>query len=213
MRRLLWGQVTGGDIAVNKTTRRATRSDRLTRKQQRLRREIDDIAAAIVVDHWDILDYEPISRTARLGVMRHKLVRGEVIMKYTLIDEFLTSIICDFYFRRRPARNVNYRSLWRTKKFRIFNHYLMDEIHLLSKLRIVRAIQEVPKPIREIVERINALRNAIAHSFFPENRRQYMTRKKVMYQGFDIFSLAGVEKFEEDCQTAEEYLMHRAYGV
>jgi hypothetical protein len=58
----------------------------------------------------------------------------------------------------------------------------MDDAYLLNKMKIVRAIGEIPRKTRDIIERINALRNAIAHSFFPENRRQYAGHNKVMYQ-------------------------------
>ena len=58
-----------------------------TAKQRRLKTEIDDIAAAVTMDHWNIADYDEDARTAILGVMKVKLVRAEIIMKYTLIDE------------------------------------------------------------------------------------------------------------------------------
>lgn len=125
------------------------------------------------MDHWNILDDEPDSRTTYLELMKNKLVRSEVILKYALIDGLLSVIICHYYFRR-PKRTFTFKQLWRTKKFRVFNHYISDEIYLLGKLRIVHAVGKLPKEVREAVERINALRNALAHSFFPENRRQYM---------------------------------------
>ena len=57
--------------------------------------------------------------------------------------------------------------MWRTKKFRIFVHHILDEVYLLPKLKIAGQIGEVPKEVRESIERVNALRNALAHSFFP----------------------------------------------
>jgi hypothetical protein len=42
------------------------------------------------MDHWNILDYEEEARTPILEKMKQKLIRGEIIMKYTLIDEFLS---------------------------------------------------------------------------------------------------------------------------
>src|ERR1700730_14917436 len=56
----------------------------------------------------------------------------------------------------------------------------------------------VPVPGERGIERINALRNAIGHSFFPENRRQYAGHKKVMYQGENVYTRNGIQKFEED---------------
>src|SRR5262249_44288952 len=134
---------------------------------KRLRGEVEDIASAICMDVWNVEEYDPESREARLQVMKDHLVRGEVIGLYTLIDEFLTNIICDFYFRRRK-KGTSYRRLWKTKRFRIFVHHIMDETSLLKKLTIVDAIEAVPNEVRNEITRINTVRNALAHSFFPK---------------------------------------------
>jgi len=71
----------------------------------------------------------------------------------------------------------------------------------------------MPSEIRESIERINALRNAIAHSYTPENRRQYKGHKAVVYQKTDIFSKEGVTKFLQDAIRVLDYLVIEAYGV
>ena len=161
------------------------------------------------MDHWNIADYDEDARTAILGVMKVKLVRAEIIMKYTLIDEFLSVIISHYYFIR-PKKGASFRALWQTKKFKIFSQYVLDEMYLLPKMRLVHAIKEIPSDVRNAIERINAVRNAIAHSFFPENRRQYSKYKNVMYRDADLYTKEGVEKFIEDAALVEEHLMHRA---
>ena len=96
--------------------------------------------------------------------------------------------------------------------FRNFVHYIVDEMYLLPKLRVVDAIKKVPSDVRANIDRINALRNALAHSLFPENRRQYKEYHKVIYRGTDIFSKAGIEKFEDDFDVAHQYILKRARG-
>jgi hypothetical protein len=182
---------------------------KLTAKQRRLQREIAEISEFIGMDHWNISQYPKEARTATLGVIKMQIVRGEIITKYTLIDEFLTVIICHYYFQR-PKKNVSFRALWKTKKFQIFNHYIMDDTYLLQKMRVVRAIGEIPPEVRTAIERINAVRNGIAHSFFPENRRQYTEYKKVMYRDEDIFTKSGMERFHEDFDLIKNYLWERA---
>jgi hypothetical protein len=80
-------------------------------------------------------------------------------------------------------------------------------------MRLVHSIKAIPAEVRDAIERINALRNAIAHSFFPENRRQYMKYKKVLYRDSDIYSKEGVNKFIADATIIEECLMRRAWGI
>jgi hypothetical protein len=184
----------------------------LTRAQAKLRNSIEDIASLISMDHWNIDDYEEGARTPYLLKMQRQLVLSEVIMKYTLIDELLTVIICKFYFRK-AQKPIHFGNLWRTKGFRLFNHDVMDELYPLQKLRLVRDLKEVPKEVRETIERVNALRNALAHSFFPENRRQYMRQRRLTYRDLDIHTRDGLERFDRDVQVATDHLMQRAFGA
>ena len=102
----------------------------LTWHQRRLLREIGQIANIAKVDYPQIQKaYEPDERTTILHVMKDKIVRGDVVVKYTVLDELLTDIICDYYFDRNEP---NYGRLWKTKRFRVFVHYIMDEIYLLK---------------------------------------------------------------------------------
>jgi hypothetical protein len=115
----------------------------------------------------------------------------------------------DAVLRLPRPREAYFRKLWRTKKFQIFNHHVLDDTYLLNKLKLVHAIDPVPPPVRDAIERINAVRSAVAHSFFPENRRQHRKNKAVMYRGNDIHTKQGLEKFVEDFQVANEYLWKR----
>jgi hypothetical protein len=185
---------------------------KLTPKQRRLIAEFEEISALIRMDYWNILDYDEDGRTAILEVMRQQLIRSDIIMAYTLIDEFLSVIMCHYYFKK-PKAGFSFKQLWRTKKFQIFANYFLDDTYLLKKMAIVNAIKEIPSPVKSAIARINEVRNAIAHSFFPENRRQYKAYKKVIYRGANIFAKEGVAKFSEDTQCVQDYLIQQAFGV
>jgi hypothetical protein len=185
---------------------------KLTLKQRRLIAEFEEIAASIGMDYWNIFEYREDGRTAMLEVMKRQLITGEIISRYTFIDELLSVIICHFYFTP-PKPGSSFARLWRTKKLRLFTHYFVDEAYLLTKMRMVREIKEIPVDVRQFIERLNALRNALAHSYFPENRRQYKAHKKVIYQGTDIFTKEGVATFLEDVMRAQDYLFQQAFGV
>jgi len=169
-----------------------------------LRAEVEDIASLIDTDFWAIENkYKPRYRKDALKLMMDKLVRSEVVFRYTLIDEFLTDVICDYYFRRKKGEHFG--RLWRTKHFKIFVHFLMDETFLPKKLAMVRAIKKVPANVYNSIMRINDVRNVLAHSLFPQNRRRYMAEKKVTYKGADLFTRAGVLKLHEDYNIAYKY--------
>jgi hypothetical protein len=183
-------------------------SQKLTAKQHRLKAEIEEIAAFVQMDHWNISDYEEDARTTYLEIMKFQLVRGDIVTKYTLIDELLAVDICHFYFRR-PKKGFSFREQWKTDKFKVFNHYMLDDTFLMKKMTIANAINEIPAPIKSAISRINDVRNAVSHSFFPENRRQYMQHHKVTYRGSDIFTLDGIQKFAEDFFNVKKYFWQR----
>jgi hypothetical protein len=181
----------------------------LTPKQRRLKAEIEELSAFVQMDHWNIAQYSKERRTTVLELIKRQLIVGDVVTKYTVIDELLSVIICHYYFGE-PSKGRSFRQHWKSQKFQIFIHYIMDDTYLLNKLKLARAISEIPPKIRDAVERINAVRNALAHSFYPENRRQYVPRKKVIYQGADVYTQQGIEKFAEDFEAVKGYLWQRA---
>jgi hypothetical protein len=66
--------------------------------------------------------------------------------------------------------------------------------------------------VRDALQKIYALRNSLAHSFFPENRREFKNVGTVPYSGVDIRTPAGLKGFLEDADKAFKYLHARAHG-
>jgi len=185
----------------------------LTLAQRKLRNEVKKIAAAVSMDVWNIEDYDADARATYLKIMKDRLIRSEVVTKYTLVDEYLTMIICNYYFRRKPmSRGHTYRQLMKTKRFRIFVHYLMDKTFLVPKLELVDAIKPLPQKVKSAIHRINEVRNAIAHNFFPETLRRYAADKKVMYNGVHLFSFDGLTKLHEDFHLIDDHLLPIVFG-
>jgi hypothetical protein len=172
-------------------------SGSLTKKQRALVKELKEMRALLDLDFERISDYPSDARTVKLQVMRNKIVRGQVIVWYTLIDEFLANRICRFFF----GRTRSFPQLWRTKRFRLFNHHVIEQLSLLEKLRLVKAIDKLPKAISSDIESLNNLRNGLAHSFFPENLRS----AKPIWKGKDVFSLDGITRLDADMQAAFNY--------
>lgn len=183
-------------------------SAKLTPKQRRLQTEIEEISAFVNMDHYNILQYSRENRTTYLELMRRQLILSEIITKYTFIDEMLSLLICHYFFPK--PRAAYFQKLWRTKKFQIFSHHVLDDTYLLNKMELVNAIDPILSPVNSAINRINDVRNAVAHSFFPENRRRYKEIKAVMYRGNDIYTKQGLEKFVEDFEEANQYLWKRA---
>ena len=187
-------------------------ADRLTQKQQRLTNDLVEIAKIVRVDYWNILERERSARTPVLEVMKRELIRGEVVGQYTLIDDLLSTELCKYFL---PGKDLIKQ--WKTKRFRRFNYYVIERLYLTQKLAFLKDLYDIPRPIASKIEEINALRNAMAHAFFPENLRAYQMKGRpaprkpivVRYKGRDLFSVEGVEVFVEDCAEVTDFLLVR----
>ncbi len=178
---------------------------RLTKLQKRLLAEVTAIAELSHVDYENILDYDKEERTARLQLMKNQIVRSQVITDYTFIDEILGVAICHYFFGKKRG----FIKLWKTKKFKNFNYYILEILSITEKLRLVKATYRVPKTIAADIEAINALRNGLAHAFFPENLRS----SKPVYKGKDIFTIEGLERFIEDVSKISNFFFKRNFGI
>jgi len=169
----------------------------LTKKQRALVAELREMRSLMQLGFEEIEEFPKDARTVALEVMRNKLVRGQVIVWYTLVDEFLTNRICRFFFGKKRSFPV----LWKTKRFKFFNYYVIEQLSLLPKLRLVKAVTAVPKGISADIEQLNALRNALAHAFFPENLRF----AKPNWKGKTVFGIDGFKHLHEDAHKIFAY--------
>jgi len=175
----------------------------LTKKQRTLVREADQMFSLLGLDYFRVLSYPAQSRTVRLELAKRHAIRGEVITQHTLIDDRLSSVLCDYFF----GRHKSYIKLWKTKKFKHFNHYVLQELSLVKKLAFVREIIAVPGPIANDIERINSLRNALAHAFFPEN----LKKPRLEYKTKQIFSFHGVKQVLDDSSAIYKFFDKKRY--
>jgi hypothetical protein len=175
-------------------------ADRLTQHQRRLLRELEEITSLLKLDYRDIRSYEPAARTPLLERMKRQFIIGEVITSYTLTDEHLNARIAQFFFGRKKS----FIMLWKTKRFKVFNYHVLEELSLMAKLRFVKSISTVPKAVAADIERLNALRNGLAHAFFPENLR----RSKPEWKGKNIFTIEGLRAFLEDMTKIGAFFLH-----
>jgi len=170
----------------------------LTPLQRSLLAELRELADLFSLDFENITRYEPEARKARLQLMRNQLIRSQVILWYTFTDELLSHRISALYFpiRRRGMK------LWKTKRFRLFNHHVLEELSLLQKLRFARAVKELPRPVIHTIEQLNMVRNGLAHAFFPEN----LKKSKPVWRGKDLFTLDGAKAMSDDMRVVIDEL-------
>jgi hypothetical protein len=177
----------------------------LTKKEQAFFEEAEAIAKLTGLDFHRVRDTTKKDEfDLGLHTAIHKMVISEVVIRYTLFDEILADLIAKYFFE-----SSDLPKLWRTKKFSTFVHYVLDEMYLLKKMDVVHAIKPLPSDVMKIIRKTNAVRNAFAHSLFPENRKEYRKSNKVLYGDTDIRTPQGLQQFVADCRLACDYLEQR----
>jgi hypothetical protein len=170
---------------------------KLTKKQRLLLKQLKDLMYRVRLDITDLAsESNPEMRTVYLEAAKNKIIRSEVIMRYVLMDEFLTDIICHYYFGKKRS----FPRLWRTKRFRSFNYFIVEKLYILQKLDLAKTILDIPKWVASDVAALNDLRNGIAHSFFPENRR-----RKPEWKGQSVFTDEGFDQFLVDMEKLANF--------
>jgi hypothetical protein len=181
----------------------------LTPTDRRKVKELEEIAGIARVDFWNFADYEDRDqRKACYDLARDRMVRVVIVSHYVFFDELLTNLIGRHYFGAKRSE----MKLWKTKRFRNFQYYIMEELSLMKKVALVKAFKPIPSRIAETVRLTNVLRNAVAHSFFPANKRDFRRTKKVTYKGQDVYTVEGLRLFNDEAYEAIDYLFACVYG-
>jgi hypothetical protein len=183
----------------------------LTRAQKAKVRELEEISRLAGVDFWNVehsTDDNDVKNIV-LELAKDRLVRCDVVHSYVLVDELLCELMARYFFD--PTKTSI--QLWKTERFKMFNYHILEGMSLLRKLALVKECNHIPKPVEEIITLTNVIRNAVAHSFFPMNKREFKRTKKVTYKGKDIFTLEGLKVFNDDIDKAVGCLSNLAFGA
>lgn len=174
---------------------------RLTKKQQRLVAELRHLTSTLRLNYDEIVsEADSEARTTLLELARDQLTRSVVILKYVLMDELLSAVICWHYFGKKRG----FPELRKTKRFKSFNYYILEKLYLLQKLDLIRSIHDIPKWVSSDLAALNELRNGIAHSLFPQNRR-----RKPEWKGQSVFTREGCDRSLEDTQKLSDFFLER----
>jgi hypothetical protein len=183
----------------------------LTSSQQAKVNELQEISKLVSVDFWNVENSkdDDDQKEVLLELARDRLIRSDIVYSYVLIDESLCELIVRYFFD--PTKSSI--ELWETPQFKMFNYHVLEGMPLLRKLALVKECNDIPKPLEEIIALTNTVRNAVAHSFFPMNKRDFRKTGKVTYKGKDIFTVEGLKRFGDDVDKAVRYLAYLAFDA
>jgi hypothetical protein len=158
--------------------------------------EVARIAGIAGSDFWNAGNWTAGSRATRLRHVAVELVRGRVFGLHSQIDGLLASCLYLRLTQKRAASPAH----------KILYGHILEEMPLLRKRDAVAALQAIPKPILNRIGAINDLRNRLVHlttshyNAAPKSRNTAIRKEKLLYQGKDVFTAAGLEKFQDDAR-------------
>lgn len=182
------------------------RSKQLTAAHKKLVGEIDYLIDRFGLDHKSVERYERAAIGPMLKSMKDHYIRGQIISDHAFIDELLGSIICKCFFD--PAKS--FIKLWRTKKFKMFNYFVLEKMGFRQKVDLVENLANIRSDVTSKLNRLNTLRNAYAHAFFPENLRG---KKRHLYNGKSMSSREGIDEYIQDRDDVVKYLFKKVHRI
>ncbi len=172
-------------------------------KQNKLKNEIQYILKNMSLDPQEIIksseDY--FEAVERLKIAKDLLVRITIIGHYVFINELLDVIICNYFFGKNASK--------RKKRYKLFSQHILERLTLPNKLALLSEFLIFPKNVNDFIYAINGLRNAFAHSFFPENR----IREKPIYKKKDIYKIVVLDVYYEDYVKVQDFLLEKSYNI
>lgn len=176
----------------------------LTKKQQRLADEVTYLLDVLQFPP-DLGKFDRSSWTFHLESSKRSLVATAVLHHYLVIDACLDNVIYHEFFPR--GRSI--AQLASTARFVAFNYFMLERLYLVQKVQLARTTTRMPTKLYKDLLALNELRNAVAHSLYPEKRRV-----QSRWKGVDIYSRDGFDHFWDDMCDAVDFFvrwMQRSY--
>lgn len=174
-------------------------TSRLTQKQRLLVAEIRNLLKELHLDPDEIVSrVQSDVRTTVLENAQQRIIRFEVLKNYMLMEEQLSTVIRLYFFGKERL----IPQLMKLKRFRSFNHFILERLFLLQKLDFIRSTHSIPKWVVSDLAALNDLRNGMAHSWFLG-----MRRRKPEWKGQSIFTRSSFDRFSADMQKLWNFFL------
>lgn len=151
-----------------------------------------------VTDFWQGDEHAIVTH---LTQMKDRVIRSVIIMRYVEVDDLLNRAIVKHFFKAATAR--------RGKRYATLQS-MLGKLYPQQKLDTIKAFKEVPRDISGHIMALNDLRNSFAHKF----HLSQIARSKRLYKGkYDVFTKAGLERFNEDMWDVDNFFQPEITSV
>ncbi len=139
---------------------------------------------------------------SRLEGQKRQLITVLILGAYLQIDAKMSILVANFFFHHCSKEWEVVQKVTNSKEFLVFSKKLLNEMPFLRKISIIKEFVSIPKEMLTTINKLNDLRNAIAHSAIPEQ----LGEDRVKYKGKLIFSLLGAKLIKQDVKKVMSFL-------
>ena len=158
------------------------------KKQNELTKEIKELLSKEYLLPEEIIkdseDQEEIN--IRLDIAKDRLIRLLIISDYVMINFLLDKIISNYFFKKSKHEQI--------KRPKIFQQHFLDRLTIPNKIDLLDEFFKLNNIDKGFILTLNGLRNAFAHSFFPQDRK----REKAEYKKKSIYKKEVLRQYKED---------------
>ena len=177
--------------------KKTEKKDKFTLGQQRIISDIKGIIEIMGANWEEIINFEKEARTPMLENIKDFYVRGQIIYDYVFIDEMLNVIILHHFTNGQTKKNGELRE------------YILEKMYISQKLDLIKNFIKLPRNFENCIRALNSIRNGMAHSFSPKNRK----RDKPLWKGEDIYKYHVFERYADEIKATCEFLVSKAFDI
>ncbi len=139
---------------------------------------------------------------SNLDGQQKQLVNNIILNTYLQINLKLDILVSNFFFNHCQNNYEPVVEITTSNRFKVFQSYILDEMPFLRKLSILKTFTVIPKEVIKNIEKINDLRNAVAHSLIPEK----LKNDRTLYSGKSIYTKEGINLFNKEVRITLNFL-------
>lgn len=139
---------------------------------------------------------------SQLEGQKRQLITVLILNSYLQIDAKMSILVANFFFHHCSKEWEVVQKVVNSKEFLVFSKKLLNEMPFLRKVSVIKEFVVIPKDTLTTINKLNDLRNAIAHSLMPEQ----LGEERVKYKGKLIFTLTGAKLIKQDVGKVMSFL-------
>lgn len=154
------------------------------------------------LDYWNEKKFKS---EERFTIAKENVIRWYTILNHTYIEYLMIGYITRKFFKYKKKISIE-NMIKKNKNTKTFNQNILENLSFIKKKELLLELKKIPKDIIEKIEKINTLRNKLAHLFSFEIWKKQKWSSIIKYNNYDIMTINGISLFTKEVDDVIDYL-------